>query len=74
MKLTISELQALTSALLEKFELIDQGQVLLVDYYGQKYVGEYEWRPGKYPHGFAVGDDWISKGEIEFVAFFIEEV
>jgi hypothetical protein len=73
MKLAIGELHPLTEELLENFELADQGQVLLVDYYGGKYIGEYEWRQGKYPHGFAVGDNWIGEGEIEFVAFFIEE-
>lgn len=73
MKLTISKLHPLTHALIENFELADQGQVLIIDYYGQKYVGEYEWRQGKYPHGFAVGDSWLHANETEFVAFFIEE-
>ena len=74
MKLTLGELLPLTDSLLEKFELTDQdqGQVLLVDYYGNKYVGEYEWRQGRYPHGFETGDDRIQAGEIEFVAFFSE--
>ena len=73
MKLTISKLHPLTDTLLENFELTDQGQVLLIDYYGIKYIGEYEWRQGRHPHGFAVGDCWIQAGETEFVAFFIEE-
>ena len=74
MKLTISELHPLTSTLLEKFELTDQGQVLLVNYYyGVKYIGEYEWRQGKCPHGFVVVEEWAHAGEFEFVAFFIEE-
>ena len=70
MKLGLSELHPLTKELLNKFESTDQGQVLLIDYYGHKYVGEYEWREKKYPHGFIVGDEWIQEGEIEFVAFF----
>jgi hypothetical protein len=73
MILKISKLHPLTDTLLENFELTDQGQVLLVDYYGQKYVGEYEWRQGRHPHGFAVGDSWLPANETEFVAFFIEE-
>ena len=73
MNLTISKLHPLTDTLLENFELTDQGQVLLIDYYGQKYIGEYEWQQGKYPHGFVMGDDRIQAGEVEFVAFFIEE-
>lgn len=74
MKLTISKLYPLTDSLIENFELTDQdqGQVLLVGYYGEKYVGEYEWRQGKYPHGFAVGDDWIQAGEVKYVTFFVE--
>lgn len=73
MKLKLSEFKPLTEKLIEFFALTDQGQVLLVDYYGQKYVGEYEWRQGRHPHGFAVGDSWFNEGEIEFVAFFIED-
>lgn len=73
MKLKLSELHPLTTELLDKLEQTDQGQVLLVDYYGQKYVGEYEWRQGGHPHGFAVGDSWFNESEIEFVAFFLED-
>lgn len=72
-QIRLSELHTLSDSLLEKFELTDQGQVLLVDYCGKKYVGEYEWRQGRNPHGFAIGDDWIQTGEVEYVAFFMEE-
>lgn len=73
MTLKISKLHPLTDTLLENFELTDQGQVLLIDFYGNKYIGEYEWQQGKYPHGFDIGDDRIQAGEFEYVAFFAEE-
>lgn len=73
MNLTISKLHPLTDTLLENFELTDQGQVILVDYYGSKFIGEYEWRQGRNPHGFEAGSEWFSASEFEYVAFFIEE-